>query len=49
MRTATERMNKYDINQISLEQQIYLMKADEKMYEQKEKLRGSIEIIKPYV
>jgi len=26
-----------------------IMKADEKMYEQKEKLRGSIEIIKPYV
>ena len=33
MRTATERMNKYDINQISLEQQIYLMKADEKVKE----------------
>lgn len=33
MRTANERMNKYDINQISLEQQIYLMKADEKVKE----------------
>jgi len=33
MRTANERMNKYDINQISLEQQIYLMKVDDKVKE----------------
>ena len=33
MRTATEKMNKYDINQISLEQQIYLMKAEDKVKE----------------
>ena len=33
MRTANERMNKYDINQITLEQQIYLMKADENVKE----------------
>ena len=33
MKTASERMNKYDISQISLEQQIYLMKADDKVKE----------------
>ena len=33
MRTATEKMNKYDINQIPLEQQIYLMKAEDKVKE----------------
>lgn len=33
MRIANEKMNKYDINQISLEQQIYLMKAEDKVKE----------------
>jgi len=33
IQSANEMMNKYDINQISLEQQIYLMKADEKIKE----------------
>ena len=33
IRCANERMMKYDINQITLEQQIYLMKADDKVKE----------------
>ena len=33
VRSANEMMSKYDINQISLEQQIYLMKADDKIKE----------------
>jgi len=33
VRSANEMMSKYDVNQISLEQQIYLMKADDKIKE----------------
>ena len=33
IRSANDMMQKYDINQITLEQQIYLMKADEKIKE----------------
>ena len=33
IRSANDMMQKYDINQVTLEQQIYLMKADEKIKE----------------